>query len=315
MLRVALNGYGKVGQAVYRMLQRLSNVHVAVINDPRFGQADMIEPPAGVRAFAVNKICQLSWRFDQINLVIDASGQATERAVAEEHLHAGAKRVIVTSSMAAPDVTLICGANEEQFNPYRHHIISASSCTAVCVAPVLNVINKSFGIFDGKIEVYHGYRDSDLDLSRVPEEYRSQFPGLRELPYATNVAANVAAVVPELAGIITATGRYFPIDRVMTLHVELTLEKEINVFEFNYALTSAARLEGVMRSICLVSEGYPLDRKIPGSEEAAVFFSHLTTIDGSYRSDRRSQSIRFMLAGDYITGYAARVADLVKVLS
>lgn len=319
MLRVALNGYGKVGQAVYQaLLRRPGAARVVAVNDPSFGVK--LRAPGDVHAFSNSTFRGLPWSYYNVDLVIEASGQATERAIARRHLEEGAKRVVVTASMAEPDITLIGGVNHDQFDPFKHMIISASSCTAACFAPIAKIIDQAFGIESCSVKIDHGYDPDllDVDLARVPEQFRKSFPCGQPVPYATNFARNLAAVFPQLADRITAKAFYVPHNRYLLIQAEAILREKANYYQFNWAINSQASPQdpsaGVISSVLNFGEYFPLEKKVVGNPYT-LFFSILTSVEQRIDRTARGHKVSFILAGDYISGYAERVADLVGHLS
>ena len=308
MYKIALVGYGKVGRAIYHAAQKYREMSITAVADPRFGHG--LNPPAGVDAIEGSGRTSFPWKRIRPDLVIEASGSAVDRKSAEEHLLAGAKRVLVTSSMPDPDVTLISGVNEEAFSRNRHKIISASSCTTVCAAPLVNLIDREFGINGGRFIIKHGYDPkniaSDVDLNRVDADAVIKLGRGDEFAYRTNFVRNTEGVLPQLSGKMSAESYYTPLDRALFFRTSLQLKASPNAKEINERVIEGSEgdLKGILK---YVDRSVNLCQIIPGNPFSTIFFGEFTSAgDGQ---------ANLYFGGDYINGYAARVLGLVRYLA
>ncbi|OGC36892.1 hypothetical protein A2311_04230 [candidate division WOR-1 bacterium RIFOXYB2_FULL_48_7] len=301
-MRVAIYGYGKVGQAVFKALPG----QVVGVVDKR-----PVEAP-GVRIAQLETRQALPWREWDVDLVIDATGSTLDRAQAAEHLTAGAQRVLVTASLPDPDATLIYGLNHQQFDPLRHLIISASSCTTACLAPVLALIDEKYGLRSLTINLQHGYNplnhDGDLDLGRIAEGDRVYLAmnaagGWKLVPYGTNLAKNLVTVQPQLAGRkIRAVGHYIPQPGVLIIQCTANIGREVEKEPFNAQMADWAT--GALRGQLVTAIGQYTGEIIPGETAPTIFWPH-NTVAGHGR-------LFIVVGGDYISGYAGHVAGLAN---
>jgi glyceraldehyde 3-phosphate dehydrogenase len=312
-MRIALVGFGKVGQAIFKAAKKYrydrQGLEIVAVVDSRFGQG--LNPPKGAAVFSENRRTQLPWDYFALDLVIEASGAAVRRKSAREHLRAGAQRVLVTASMPDPDVTLIAGANEIIFNPAKHHIISASSCTTVCVAPLLGFLMREFRIESARINIRHGYNPgniaADVDFARITDaDARAKFSRGEEVAYQTNFARNTEAVLPFLSGKLTAESYYMPVNRVLFIQADLRLEGTVSAEEINARIAEASEksLSGILK---YVDSSDPACSIIPGNRFSSLFLPQFTQVEGS--------TVYLYVGGDYIWGYAVRVLDLITHLA
>lgn len=307
-MRLALVGYGQVGQAIYRAVksnpERYAHLDIVAIVDRRFGQD--LTPPKGVQAFSEDKPAKIPWRYYAPDLVVDASGSAANRDEAAVHLESGAPRVLVTASLPKADATLIADVNEHTFDPLTHLVVSASSCTAVAFSPLIMLLDSRFGLQRAEVLVLHGYDPkndgADVDQKRLVSGGLAAIRAGQIAGYGTNLAGNVAAVLPSVTGKIRAEGQYVPEGRALLFRADLKLEEGPKPEDVNEAIAAAA--EGGLRGvICCQDDLVDPTKLLPGRCESAVFLSWATV--------RRGEDLRVYFGADYIVGYAARTLEII----
>jgi glyceraldehyde 3-phosphate dehydrogenase len=223
-IRIAINGFGRIGRNAFRAAVRKRGLFVAAVNDltdPKtlahllqydsvMGRFEKkVEPREGAIAVEGEVIRvhreldpgKLPWGELGIDVVLECTGQHTQREKAKRHLDAGARRVIVSAPAKDPDVTLVLGVNGDRFDPAKHFILSNASCTTNCLAPVVKVLHERFGVGKGLMTTVHSYTN-DQRLLDLPHEdlRRARAAALSMIPTTTGAARAVTLVIPELKG-------------------------------------------------------------------------------------------------------------------
>lgn len=306
-MRVAILGYGKIGQAIYRaIVQRGCGLQLVAVGDQRFGRG--LNPPAKVgQIVTANSRTGLPWDELKVEVVVDATGAATTRMLAAEHLASGAQRVLVTASMPDPDATLIFGVNQQTYDRFKHFVISASSCTTLCFAPVYRYLAERLKVKNVEILVYHGYdpkdHAADVDLTRVEVADQRSFPLGGMVPYRTNMATNLIKVLPELKGKVTVEGYYNPPPNVLLLIATLQIKEKVPREDVMDWLHGAAQRE--LKGWLHYAEK-SVFTEVAGSSYPTTFFSELTRRDDA--------SVALTFGGDYVKGYATGIVKLLNYL-
>ncbi|MGA2469217.1 MAG: type I glyceraldehyde-3-phosphate dehydrogenase [Solirubrobacteraceae bacterium] len=330
-VRVAINGFGRVGRTVLRAAHEQGNdIEVVAINDLMdeptlahllrydsvFGRYHgTVEAAKGaliidgreVRALAESKPAALPWRELEVDVVIESTGFFTTRAGAAEHLAAGAHKVIISAPAKGtepPDATVVLGVNfDDVYDPEQHHIISNASCTTNCLAPVAKLLHETVGIRHGLMTTIHAYT-SDQNLLDAPHKdlRRARSAALNLVPTSTGAAKALGLVVPELAGKLNGFAVRVPTPTGSLVDLTVETERPTTVEEINNAFREAAdhgRLEGILA----YSEDPIVSSDIVGSSFSSIFDSALTTvIDGT--------QAKVVAWYDNEWGYSSRIADL-----
>lgn len=263
MLKIGINGFGRVGRLSLRAALKQDQIKVVAVNDltnnvtlahllkydSTYGIFDAaVKAEAG--GFTVNgeKIqvtserepAKIPWQEAGVDLVIEATGIFRTRATASAHLSAGVKRVIITAPGEA-DAMIVLGVNEHLYDPAKHFIISNASCTTNALAPVAKVIHENFGIRKGLMNTTHAYTN-DQQLLDFPHSdlRRARAAALSMIPTSTGAAKSVGEVIPELKGKIDGLAIRVPTPTVSLVDLVAELEKEVSVEAVNEALKKAA---------------------------------------------------------------------------
>ena len=290
MLRIALNGYGRIGRAMLRALfeRGLENqIHVEAINETgdfntlahltrfdstfgRFlGQVDIHDDVMQVRGQSIRligekDITQLPWKQLAVDVVVDCTGKLKKRALAEQHLLAGAPRVLLSHPLETADLTVVYGVNHHLLG--NQHIVSNASCTTNCLAPLAQVLHTSVGIRQGLMTTVHSYTNDQNLLDKTHNDlYRARAAAVSMIPTATGAAKTIGLVIPELAGRMDGMAVRVPTSNVSLLDLTFTSEHPTSREQINDTLQKAARQLplGVMEcnDLPLVSSdfnGYPV---------------------------------------------------------
>jgi glyceraldehyde 3-phosphate dehydrogenase len=276
-IRVAINGFGRIGRNVLRAAKKagytdLDFVAVNDLTDPKtlahllrhdsvhghypgtvdVSDSGLIVDGDEIRVFAEKDPAALPWGDLGVDIVIESTGRFTKREDAAKHLEAGARKVIISAPAKNEDVTLVLGVNEEKYDPAKHDVISNASCTTNCLAPVVKVLLDEFGFRRGLMTTVHSYTN-DQQIRDLPHKdlRRARAPGLSIIPTTTGAAKATALVIPEVKGKIDGMAMRVPTPDVSIVDLTCELEKDVTVESVNDALRSAAegRLKGILQFV------------------------------------------------------------------
>ena len=249
----------------------------------------------------------LPWRDLGVDVVVESTGLFTGRDDAARHLAAGAKTVIISAPAKDPDLTLVLGVNDDQYDPARHRIISNASCTTNCLAPVARVLHESFGLRRGWMTTVHSYTN-DQKLLDLPHKdlRRARAAGVSMIPTTTGAAVAVGQVLPELQGRLDGIAMRVPTPNVSVVDLVAELDRKASAEEVNAAFGAAA--------------GGPLAGILELSEEPLVSIDfkgnpHSSIVDASYTRVMEGDFIKVLSWYDNEWGYSSRCVDLVKLIA
>ena len=327
-VRVAINGVGRIGRNVLRYAkQTASDVDFVAVNDltdsatlahllrwdsvhGRYpGDVEVAE--RGLRVdgdelavLAERDPAKLPWKDLEVDIVVESTGLFTERDQAAKHLEAGARKVIITAPAKKEDVTIVLGVNEDAYDPEHHDVISNASCTTNCLAPVVKVIIKRFGLRHGLMTTIHSYTN-DQSILDLPHKdlRRARAAALSMIPTTTGAARATSLVLPEVKGKLDGMAIRVPTPDVSIVDLVCEVEQETTVQEVNEAFRAAAAddLKGIMgvTDEPLVSVDFVGD-----SRSSIVDVASTSVIDG--------RMVKVLSWYDNEWGYSARVVDLVR---
>jgi len=326
-MRVAINGFGRIGRSVFRVLEDVEGIDVVAINDlgdpdamryllnydtvmGPFGKSLALEdghfvtPKGRVKLLSVRSPADLPWAELEIDAVVEATGVFRKREQLEQHLSAGAGRVILTVPAAEPiDYTVVLGVNEDGLGP-EHRIISNASCTTNCLAPMARVLNEEFGIVEGVINTVHAYTN-DQRLADVPHSdwRRSRAAAENIIPTSTGAAKAVGEVLPELQGRLHGIAARVPVPDGSVVDLFVKLGKSVTVDDVHAVVKEASltdRLEGILEYS---------DRPIVSSD--IIGNSHSSIYDAGFTGVTGDRHLRVLNWYDNEWGYSSRVCDLL----
>jgi glyceraldehyde 3-phosphate dehydrogenase len=295
MVKVGINGFGRIGRNVLRAALGRSDFQVVAINDltdsktlahllkydsllgtlpakVEAGENQLVIEGRPIRVFSERDPGSISWRSVGADLVIEATGFFTDKAKAEVHItNGGAKRVIISAPGKNDDITVVMGVNHDQYDPTRHTVVSNGSCTTNGLAPAALVLHRAFGIEYGLMNTTHAYTNSQVLLDQPEKDLRgARAAALSIVPYSSGAAKALGKVIPELDGRLTGYSLRVPVPLVSIVDLTVTLKREVTVAEVNAAFREAA-------------ESGPLEGILGYSEEPLV--------SSDYRGDSRSSII------------------------
>jgi glyceraldehyde 3-phosphate dehydrogenase len=329
-IRVAINGFGRIGRLTFRLLHsRPQEFDVVAINDltdnkmlatllkydsnhRRF--AGKVEHDAEnltvdgkkIRALAVRNPAELPWKELGVDVVVESTGVFRARAGAAKHLQAGARKVIITAPATDPDVTLVLGVNEGSYDPGRHHVVSNASCTTNCLATVAKVLLDEFGIRRGFASTVHSYTN-DQPIHDFPHKdlRRARAGAMSMIPTTTGAATAVGLVLPTLKGKLDGIAIRVPTANVSVVDLTAELSRPGSVQAVNDAFRQAAA--GPLKDILAYTDEPLVSVDFNGNPHSSIIDGLSTAlVDGSL--------VKVLAWYDNEWGYSSRVRDLVRFM-
>ncbi len=332
MIRVAINGFGRIGRNFMRCWvgRENSNIDIVGINDtsdPRTNahllkydsmlgtlrNADITADDYSIIVNGKTVKCvsdrnpeNLPWKDWEIDLIIESTGVFTSREGASKHLNAGAKKVLITAPGKNDDGTFVVGVNHQDYDHAKHHIISNASCTTNCLAPVAKVLHERFGIIKGTMTTTHSYTGDQrlLDASHR-DVRRARAAALNIVPTSTGAAKAVALVLPDLKGKLNGVALRVPTPNVSMVDFVVQVEKPTFTEEVNAALKEAS--EGTLKGVLAYSDLPLVSSDYQGHDCSSIVDSSLTMVMGN-------DMVKVMAWYDNEWGYSQRVLDLAELV-
>ena len=330
-MRIAINGFGRIGRAVFRIAESLPEIEIVAINDlfdndalryllnydtvmGRFpGQvsienSEMVTSRTRARMLQERDPAQLPWKELEVDAVVESTGVFRSKAQVSMHLEAGAQRALLTvPAKDQIDYTVVMGVNEEGLKP-EHRIVSNASCTTNCLAPVAKVLHDAFGIREGIINTVHAYTN-DQSLADVPHSdwRRSRAAAENIIPTSTGAAKAVGEVLPELKGRLDGIASRVPVPDGSVVDLFVELEKEVTAEQVNETLRSAAGAER-MRDVLEYTEEPVVSSDIIGNPHSSIFDASFTQVGGG-------RYLKALSWYDNEWGYSKRVCDVLGMMA
>jgi len=328
-VRIAINGFGRIGRSVFRILDRREDINVVAINDlfdhdalayllkydtvmGGFGETVEIDgdvlrtPRDSVVMLNEKEPACLPWRELEIDVAIESTGVFTLKEQLADHLTAGAGRVILTVPATDEiDYTVVMGVNEDGLES-EHRIVSNASCTTNCLAPMAKVLNDAFGIVEGVMTTTHAYTN-DQRLADVPHKdwRRSRAAAENIIPTTTGAARAVGKVLPELAGKLDGLAVRVPVADGSVVDLVTELAQDVTVDEVKEAVFAASTSERLGK-ILQYSDSHIVSSDVIGNPYSSVFDAPYTHVV----SDRTLRTLNWY---DNEWGYSNRVVDLIEL--
>ena len=329
-LRVGINGFGRIGRSVFRVLNSKEHIEIVAINDifdkealtyllkydtvmGRFPgdislDGDILNAGSQtVKLVAEKSPLNLPWGDLGVDVVIESTGIFRMRKQLESHLDAGAKKVILTvPAKDEIDYTVVLGVNDSGLRP-KHKIVSNASCTTNCLAPMAKVLNENFGIELGVINTIHAYTN-DQRLADVPHSdwRRSRAAAENVIPTTTGAARAVGVVLPELNGKLDGIAMRVPVPDGSVVDFNVHLNNDVTIDQINEAVREASK-NGPLKGILEYSTLPVVSTDIIGNSHSSIFDAPFTSvIGGNY--------VKTLNWYDNEWGYSNRVVDLVSLL-
>ncbi|MEW6348367.1 MAG: type I glyceraldehyde-3-phosphate dehydrogenase [Thermodesulfobacteriota bacterium] len=329
-IRLAINGFGRIGRTAMRCALATEGVEVVAINDRMdmdlmafLFKRDSVHGPypedvsvAGdyilvgkrqIRALKItDDLLNLPWGDLKIDVVLECTGLFRDKEKAGKHIQAGARKVIVSAPGKGLDATFVMGVNNDLYDPINHHIVSNASCTTNCLAPVARVLFDEFGIEKGLMTTIHSYTMDQSLLDTVHKDYRrARAAALNMIPTTTGAATAVGSVIPELKGKLDGLAIRIPTPNVSLVDLTATLRKDATVDQVNAAMKAAA--EGRMKGIL----GYSAEPLVSGDFLNSTFSS---IFDAPSTFSIGGNMVKVLSWYDNEAGYSQRMVDLAKFM-
>ena len=329
-IKVAINGFGRIGRNVLRTclddqdidfvavndltdtrtlahLLKYDSVMGNLSNDISHTENSIIVDGDEFRVFSEKDPALIDWNSVGAEIVIESSGRFTKAEDASKHLRGTVKKVIISAPAKDEDITIVLGVNEEMYDPAKHNIISNASCTTNCLAPVAKVIHDKFQIKNALMNTIHSYTN-DQQLLDLPHKdlRRARAAALSMIPTSTGAAKAVALVIPELKGKFDGISVRVPTPNVSLVDVVMNVEKETSTEEVNQVLKNAANEE--LKGILAFSEEPLVSIDFRGNPNSSIVDAENTKVIGG-------TMVKILSWYDNEWGYSCRVRDLVKFVA
>lgn len=329
-VKVAINGFGRIGRNVFRASLGNKDIEIVAINDLTdaktlahllkydsvFGgfQADvnagdgkLIVGGKEIAVVAKKDPAELPWKDLKIDVAIESTGRFVDKASAGKHITAGAKKVIISAPAKEPDATFVLGVNEHTYDPAKHHVVSNASCTTNCLAPMAKVINDNFGIVHGLMNTIHSYTN-DQQLLDLPHKdlRRARAAAVSIIPTSTGAAKAVSLVLPELKGKLDGMSLRVPTPDVSVVDLVAEVSKKTTAAEVNAALKEAAN--GKMKGILQIEESPLVSIDFKGNPHSSI-------VDAALTSVMEGTMVKVISWYDNEWGYSCRLRDLVLFMA
>jgi glyceraldehyde 3-phosphate dehydrogenase len=329
-VKVAINGFGRIGRNVLRAAQNSTEFEIVAINDLTSPQtlahllkydsihgilaADVAAVTDGIRVggksikvFSERDPAALPWKELGVGIVIESTGFFTNGKDAGKHILAGARKIIISAPGKEVDLTVCMGVNDELYDATKHHIVSNASCTTNCLAPVAKVIMEKFGIVKGLMTTVHAYTN-DQNILDLPHSdmRRARAAALSMIPTTTGAAKAVALVLPGLKGKLDGLAVRVPTPNVSLVDLVVETEQATSIEEVNGALKAAA--EGPLKGILAYCEVPLVSCDFNGNPSSS-------TVDAATTSVIGGNMVKVMSWYDNEWGYSNRIVDLVKLMA
>src|SRR5579864_6332227 len=327
-VKVAINGFGRIGRNIVRAGLHRKDIDFVAVNDltdtKTLAHLTKYDSVLGtltedvkvhgdciaigsrkMKVFAVKDPAELDWSSLGAEIVIESTGKFTDKASASKHIKGTVKKVIISAPGKDEDITIVLGVNEDKYDPAKHNVISNASCTTNCLAPVVKVLHETFGILKGSMTTIHSYTN-DQNVLDFPHKdlRRARAAALNMIPSSTGAAKALKLVIPEMDGKLDGFAIRVPTPNVSVVDLTFVTEKPITVAIINGALKAAA--EGPLKPYLGYTEEELVSSDFKGNPLSSIFDSKLTKAIGN--------TGKVIAWYDNEWGYSNRVKDLILFL-
>ena len=325
-VKVGINGFGRTGRLAYRAaLERGSDLEFVAINrgDPKTlahllrydsvhgklpfsveveGDSIVVEGKE-LKVLYESNPANLPWGELGVYLAIESSGQFRDREGASKHLAAGAKKVLISAPAKKPDITVVLGVNDDEYDPDRHHIVSNASCTTNCVAPVVKVLHDNFGVESGFMTTVHAYTNDQQILDKAHKDIRrARAAALSIIPTTSGATTATGEVIPELRGKLDGMAMRVPVPTSSVVDFVGVLKTKATVDQVNSAFREAA--EGRLKGILDYTEEPLVSCDYIHNPYSAVVDGPSTMVNGSL--------VKVLAWYDNEWGYSCRLVEMAE---
>jgi glyceraldehyde 3-phosphate dehydrogenase len=329
-IRVAINGFGRIGRLVFRVMAARPEFDLVAINDISdartnahllkydtvFGpfegtvsakEGALVVNGKDVKVLSEKDPAKLPWASLNIDWVVESTGIFTSREECAKHLTAGAQRVLLSApAKDKVDVTTCLGVNLEKVKP-EHKVISNASCTTNCLAPIAKVLHYKFGIVNGLMTTVHAYTNDQRTADQVHKDLRRARAAAQNIiPTSTGAAKAIGEVIPDLAGKLDGTAMRVPVPDGSVVDLTVVLKQKVTKEQVNAAMKEAA--EGPMKGVLQYTEDPIVSSDVIGNPHSSIFDAQLTMV-------RNDTFVKVVSWYDNEWGYSTRCADVIAQLS
>jgi len=329
-IKVAINGFGRIGRLLFRAaIERNANIDFLAVNDiadpkalahllkydsvhgrapfPVEAEKDgIVVKGKKIRTLMERDPSKLPWKDLDVYLAVESTGLFTDREKAAMHLTAGAKKVLISAPAKNPDITIVMGVNQDQYDHEKHNILSNASCTTNCVAPVAKVLNDNFGLKTGLMMTAHAYTNDQRIQDLVHADLRRARAGaINIIPTTTGAAVAATLVLPELTGKLNGIALRVPVPNVSVVDLTCVLEKSTTKEEINAAFKKAA--EGPLKDILEYTEDPVVSTDFNHSTWSAAFDAQSTMVLGG-------NFVKVLAWYDNEWGFSCRMTELIELI-
>jgi glyceraldehyde 3-phosphate dehydrogenase len=325
-LKVAINGFGRIGRYLVRTAIDRDDIDIVSVNTraetktlAHLLKYDSVHGPfhgeihTKADALIVNgkeieitnvsgNLSELPWKKLGVDIVMETTGKFRDKESASQHIKAGAKKVIIGAPGKGVDITLVYGVNESDYNPSEHHVVSNASCTTNCLAPVAKVLHEKFGIVKGLMTTIHSYTmDQRLLDGSHKDLRRARAASMSMVPTTTGAAVAVAQVIPDLKGKLDGLSIRVPTPNVSLMDLVAVLNRNVTLEEVNGALKVASQedLKGIL-AYC--------DEQLVSVDFTSSLYSSI--VDAPTTSVMDGNMVKVLSWYDNESGFSARMVDL-----
>jgi glyceraldehyde 3-phosphate dehydrogenase len=328
-VKVGINGFGRIGRNVFRSAIGNSDIEFVAVNDLTtpatlahllkydsilgnlkneitHGEDFIAVDGKKIKVFAERDPAKLDWASVGAQIVVESTGFFTDAEKAKAHLGSTVKKVIISAPATNEDITIVLGVNEGKYEAAKHNIISNASCTTNCLAPVVKVLNDSFGIVNGIMNTIHSYTNDQVVLDAPHKDLRrARAAALSMIPTSTGAAKALKLVIPEMAGKLDGFSIRVPTPTVSVVDLTFVSEKPITVESVNAAIKAAAAA-GPLKGYLGYTDEELVSADFRGNPLSSIFDSKLTKVIGN--------TAKVISWYDNEWGYSNRVKDLITFL-
>ncbi|WKW44359.1 type I glyceraldehyde-3-phosphate dehydrogenase [Kosakonia cowanii] len=332
MVKVGINGFGRIGRNVLRAALGNADVEIVAINDltdsktlahllkydslsgtlpvpVEAGEGELRVDGKTIRVFSERDPAAIPWREVGAEIVIEATGFFTDREKAAVHISSGgAKRVIISAPGKNDDLTIVLGVNDGQYDPLKHHVVSNGSCTTNGLAPAAQVLHQYFGIEHGLMNTTHAYTNSQALHDQPEKDLRgARAAALSIVPYSSGAAKALGKVIPELEGRLTGYSLRVPVPVVSIVDLTVTLKRDVTADEVNNAFREAAAA-GPLKGILGYSDEPLVSSDYQGDARSSIIDGLSTLVIGG-------NMVKILAWYDNEWGFSNRLVELAALMA
>jgi len=328
-IKVAINGFGRIGRLVFRAGYKSKDVEFVAVNDladtrtlahllkydsnhgildadVKVGNNAIVVDGKEIKTFSVREPEMLPWKDLGIDVVLESTGKYTDKEGAEKHIKAGAKKVVISAPAKNPDVTFVLGVNQEVYDKSKHNVISMGSCTTNCLAPIVKILHQEFGVEYGLMTTIHAYTNDQVVQDEPHKDLRrARAAALSMIPTTTGAAKAISEVIPEMKGKLDGLAIRVPTPNVSIVDFVATLSRSAKKDEINAKFREYAK--GAMKGILMCSEEELVSRDFNGNKYSSIVDMQNTSVIGG-------NMVKVLSWYDNEWGFSNRMLELLSFI-